>query len=51
MTIALETRGLEKSFGGLRVTRDLSRGTVEVRIRTNNAVRLADGTQIGRAHV
>ena len=24
MTIALETRGLEKSFGGLRVTRDLS---------------------------
>jgi hypothetical protein len=25
MTIALETRGLEKSFGGLRVTRDLSR--------------------------
>ncbi|KTT68403.1 hemolysin III, partial [Pseudomonas oryzihabitans] len=24
MTIALETRNLEKSFGGLRVTRDLS---------------------------
>src|SRR6478752_5943315 len=24
MTIALETKGLEKSFGGLRVTRDLS---------------------------
>ncbi|MCA1455234.1 ABC transporter ATP-binding protein [Bradyrhizobium sp. BRP22] len=24
MTIALETRGLEKSFGGLRITRDLS---------------------------
>ena len=24
MTIALETRGLEKSFGGLKVTRDLS---------------------------
>ena len=24
MTVALETRGLEKSFGGLRVTRDLS---------------------------
>src|SRR6267378_1552551 len=24
MTIVLETRGLEKSFGGLRVTRDLS---------------------------
>src|SRR5580765_2018073 len=24
MTIALETTGLEKSFGGLRVTRDLS---------------------------
>src|ERR1700722_1472578 len=24
MTIALETRGLEKQFGGLRVTRDLS---------------------------
>ena len=24
MTLALETRGLEKSFGGLRVTRDLS---------------------------
>ena len=24
MTIALETRGLEKAFGGLRVTRDLS---------------------------
>ena len=24
MTIALETRGLQKSFGGLRVTRDLS---------------------------
>ena len=24
MTIALETRSLEKSFGGLRVTRDLS---------------------------
>src|ERR1700751_202262 len=24
MTIALETQGLEKSFGGLRVTRDLS---------------------------
>src|ERR1700751_6093613 len=24
MSIALETRGLEKSFGGLRVTRDLS---------------------------
>ena len=24
MTIALETRNLEKTFGGLRVTRDLS---------------------------
>ena len=24
MTIALETKGLEKSFGGLKVTRDLS---------------------------
>jgi len=24
MTVALQTRGLEKSFGGLRVTRDLS---------------------------
>src|SRR5438128_12022930 len=24
MTIALETKGLEKSFGGLRVTRELS---------------------------
>src|ERR1700756_2703823 len=24
MTVALETKGLEKSFGGLRVTRDLS---------------------------
>src|SRR5690348_13747604 len=24
MTVALETRGLEKAFGGLRVTRDLS---------------------------
>ena len=24
MTVALETQGLEKSFGGLRVTRDLS---------------------------
>jgi branched-chain amino acid transport system ATP-binding protein len=24
MTVALETRGLEKSFGGLRVTRELS---------------------------
>ena len=24
MTVALETRGLEKQFGGLRVTRDLS---------------------------
>ena len=24
MTIALETKGLEKQFGGLKVTRDLS---------------------------
>ena len=24
MTLALETRGLEKHFGGLKVTRDLS---------------------------
>ncbi|MFB9265858.1 ABC transporter ATP-binding protein [Bradyrhizobium erythrophlei] len=29
MTIALETRGLEKSFGGLRVTRDLSLKVVQ----------------------
>src|SRR5262249_24703309 len=32
MTIAMETRGLEKSFGGLRVTRDLSL-TVEMGAR------------------
>src|SRR5256886_13499937 len=30
MTIGLETKGLEKSFGGLRVTRDLSLKVAQV---------------------
>jgi uncharacterized protein len=40
----VELPGFQLDPPSWRVTRDLSRGTVEVAIRTDNAVRLADGT-------
>jgi hypothetical protein len=41
----VELPGMQLDPPSWRVTRDLSRGTVEVALHTNNALRLADGTR------